>query len=169
MKLLKNYKVFVDLDGVLADFDKKVEELLGHRPDRTQPHAEPAMWKAIEKYRTFYRDLEMMSDAPLLLSYLNLTSTSFTILTGISRTTGCAEQKREWCFSHVGPEVPVITCASKDKAREAWKVTPTTHVPLLIDDWTKYKSVWEESGGEFVVHTSAQDTVHRLRLLGVGL
>jgi hypothetical protein len=166
MKLLKNYKLFVDLDGVLADFDSKVEEITGTRPDRSQPQAEPGMWKAIEKYGTFYRDLKPMPDAVELWYFLH--DKNPTVLTGISRQPDCAAQKRAWCTHYLGVKVPVITCASKDKSQEAWKITSASYTPLLIDDWVKYRLVWEENGGTFILHTSAQDTIIQLQALGVG-
>lgn len=161
------YKLFIDLDGVLADFDGKVEELTGIRPDRSKPGLEKMMWKAIEDHGRFYADLEPMSDATDLLDWLNAHAKDFTVLTGITTSPGCADQKREWCASWLGQDIPVITCASKDKATEAWKVTPSGTVPVIVDDWTKYQSVWEESGGVFIVHTSAAKSIAKLRELGI--
>lgn len=165
---MKKYKLFIDLDGVLADFDAKVEELTGKRPDRSNPKADKEMWKAIEKAKTFYRDLELMPDAQHLIGWLRTKlSNDWTILTGISQTPGCAEQKREWCAEVLGDDIPVITCASKDKAAEAWKVTPKGWTPVLVDDWVKYRDVWEQAGGVFILHTSAVDSIKQLKELGL--
>ena len=159
------YKLFIDLDGVLADFDAKVEEITGKRPDRSQPKAEASMWKAIEQYGTFYRDVEPMPDAFHL--WYCVAPLRPTILTGISMTPGCTEQKRFWVSKHLGREVFVITCASKDKAAEALKVTPEGYTPVLVDDWTKYRDVWEAAGGIFILHTSAADSIRQLKELGL--
>ena len=30
---------------------------------------------------------------------------------------------------------------------------------ILIDDWPKYKHLWEEAGGIFILHTSAAQSI----------
>lgn len=165
METKPKYKLFLDLDGVLADFDSKVEEITGVRPDRSQPKAEASMWKAIERYGTFYRDLDPMPDAMELWDYCSPFKP--TILTGISMTPGCAKQKREWVAAYLDTDVPVITCESKNKAAEALKVTPEGVIPVLVDDWTKYSHVWEQAGGIFILHTSAKSSIQALKNLGM--
>ena len=159
------YKIFVDLDGVLADFDKGIEKLTGSGPDKDNlKRDDKAMWKAVDAAGTFYRDLEPMADADELWAFL--APLKPTILTGIPKTAGAAEQKREWCAGFVGNHVPVITCPSRNKINEAQRVTPEGVIPLLIDDWTKDMDVWKQGGGVFVLHTSAADTIAQLETMG---
>ena len=59
-------KIYIDLDGVLADFDRGVEEL-AHFPRHNQEDKDEdkvnAMWAAVRKVPHFYDKLELMPDA----------------------------------------------------------------------------------------------------------
>ncbi|MCR5178660.1 MAG: hypothetical protein K6C95_06720 [Lachnospiraceae bacterium] len=61
-------KVFLDMDGVLADFNLGVSKLCGIEPisqdalDR-DPHADTAMWAKIREVEHFYDSLELMPGA----------------------------------------------------------------------------------------------------------
>lgn len=160
------YKLFIDLDGVLADFDKAVLELTGKAPDRDNlARADKDMWKAIDLAGTFYRDLDLMPDAMELWGHVK--DHDPTILSGIPLTRGASEQKRQWCAEHLGPDAPVITCASKDKIHKANEVTYVGWTPVLVDDWTKHRQVWIDNGGIFIHHTSAADSIRQLEELGL--
>ena len=78
------------------------------------------------------------------------------ILTGIARKPGCAEEKREWVAKYIDPGAEVITCWSKDKRNHG------KPGDILVDDWHKYRDLWEEMGGIFLLHTSAKDSLERL-------
>ena len=59
-------KIFIDMDGVLADFNRGLSELLNvtPMPQENQPmHWQEEMWSAISEYARFYRDLEPVSGA----------------------------------------------------------------------------------------------------------
>jgi hypothetical protein len=73
-------KLFLDLDGVLADFDRGVETLLGRNPHELPP---PRMWSALAKAPEFYGTLEMMHDAQRLWDFCKPFRP--TILTGLPR------------------------------------------------------------------------------------
>jgi hypothetical protein len=38
---------------------------------------------------------------------------------------------------------------------------------ILVDDYLKYRHLWEEAGGVFVHHTSARHTIRQLAELGL--
>lgn len=149
------HKLFVDLDGVLADFDQHHENLFGRRPD-----GHDADWEKITKHGFFYATMPLMKDARELWDYLKRYEPI--ILTGVPSSDGdrCADQKRAWGLVHLGA-ANMITCASKDKA--------TFCVPgdILIDDRIKYKHLWEGAGGIWITHTSASDTIKQLKEMGL--
>jgi hypothetical protein len=37
---------------------------------------------------------------------------------------------------------------------------------ILVDDYLKYRHLWEEAGGVFIHHTSASNTLRQLAALG---
>jgi hypothetical protein len=148
-------KLFLDLDGVLADFDQGIEVLLGKRPDELPP---PRMWAALAKAPAFYATLEMMADAQILWDFCKPFGP--TILTGLPRGNWAEPQKRRWVANMLGRDVTVITTMSRDKH----KYSGPGHV--LVDDRAKLREAWEAAGGLFIHHVSAAPSIAALRKLG---
>lgn len=148
--------LFLDLDGVLADFDAGFEKLFGSRPDRTKgDNHVPNMWKRIEDHGSFFFDLEPLADWEELWDYAK--SYNPIILTGAPKELHfVGQQKRAWVRKFIGSEVPVICCPSRAKYYNA------DPGDALVDDWTKYKSLWEHVGGHWITHTSAKSSIEQL-------
>jgi hypothetical protein len=149
--------LFVDMDGVLADFDTGHERLTGVRSDKLLDNAD---WKAVEADKMFYAKLPPMPDLHVLWSYVRRYRP--TVLTGLPKTVqGAEHQKRAWIATYIGPDVPVICCASKDKCLYAMPGD------ILIDDWEKYQHLWVAKGGAWITHRSAEDTITQLKAMGL--
>lgn len=149
--------IYVDLDGVLADFDTGYERAFGVRPSRDADNVD---WGLVKTKTDFYRDLPPMGD------YLHTWARVFRygpiILTGVPRSLPvAAHNKRAWVDLHLGQGVPMIACASRDKAQHC------KPGDVLIDDWEKYRHLWEAAGGRWVTHTNAFDTDRQLTELGL--
>src|SRR3546814_2590882 len=57
-------QLFLDCDGVLADFDRSAEHILGMPPRAFQKrHGLPAFWKRLAKAGDFYATLPLLPDA----------------------------------------------------------------------------------------------------------
>ena len=60
-------KIYLDMDGVLADFDKGVWKLCGMKTlpqnGKRDPHHDDLMWEAIRKVDHFYDKLKLMPGA----------------------------------------------------------------------------------------------------------
>lgn len=152
-------KLFVDMDGVAADFDAHHEHHFGERPCKLRDNVN---WSAIRAAKDFYLDIPPMADFFDLWSYVKDKNPTF--LTGIPNKEQVPEaewNKRAWIARMVGRHVPVIACRSKEKCLHA------RPGDILIDDWTKYKHLWEAQGGIFIVHTSAASTIAQLKALGI--
>ena len=163
------YQLFVDLDGVLADFDHGVEELTGSRPAQLSPKA---MWPRLARTPAFYARLPWAQDGPEL--WQRVAPLDPVILTGLPRGNWAKPQKLAWCERELGPEVPVITCMSREKADRAveWIAehrngTADRVTPVLIDDREKLREAWEAAGGIFIHHIDAPTSVARLADLGL--
>ena len=152
-------QLFLDCDGVLADFDDAATEIFGMPPrDAEAKIGTEKFWATIRNHRNFYRHLRLMPDARELfdaLAHLNPA-----ILTGCPVGGWSEPQKIAWAAEHF-PGTRIITCMSRDK----WKHMRPGDV--LIDDYLKYKSRWEEAGGVFIHHTSAQASIAALRRIGI--
>ncbi len=145
-----NHMLFVDLDGVLADFDRGVFELTGSYPNEMHPRK---MWPRLATAEGFYAHLPWMPDGVELWN--GVKHHDPVILTGLPMGKWAEPQKRTWCSRELGPEIPVITCMSRDKAQKARDYVGPSIIPILIDDRIKLKEAWEAMGGVFIHHTSA--------------
>lgn len=149
-------QLFLDLDGVLADFDRGVEEITGKRPDQL---GTSEMWRALAGHENFFGTLALMEDAQQLWDFCEPYEPI--ILTGLPRGDWAAAQKHDWVANMLGRDVEVITCWSRDKHK--WSGPGR----VLVDDRASHADKWEAKGGEFILHRSAQQSIHRLTELGL--
>lgn len=150
-------RLFLDMDGVLVDFDSGYHKHFGVRPDKD---ADDVDWAKVRAVAGFYLNLEPMADALALWNGVADLGLVPTILTGIPKSiTAAADEKRLWVRRWLGAHVEVITCRSKDKATHA------KPGDVLVDDWTKHKHVWEAMGGIWITHTSAEASLDQLKRL----
>ena len=139
---LTEHIIFCDLDGVLADFEKGVENKFKKPIDQIPP---PLMWSVINKSSTFFETLPWMPKGRELWD--NIKQYHPIILTGVppSSKTG-VEQKIRWCQRELGPDVQVITCATKDKPKYCLSKS------ILIDDRLDNLKAWNDKGGKFILY-----------------
>lgn len=146
--------VFLDCDGVLADFDIYAHAYFGKSPRQAEKEmGSDAFWASLEAKGDFFRNLPLMDDARAL--YEGVKHLNPTILTGCPRGTWAQGQKVEWAAEHF-PGVPIITCRSADK-RDFAKPGD-----VLIDDWAQHRHRWIEMGGVFVTHHDAASSLAAL-------
>lgn len=155
------FKLWLDCDGVLADFDTRFEQITGEPTDGYEDrHGTRAFWKVIKEHENFFGGLPLMSDAQELFDAVKHLDP--TILTGIPQGDWSQHQKLSWRDIYF-PTTPMIVCPSKDKR---YYMHPGK-VNVIVDDLTKYKQLWEDAGGIFVLHTSTKDSLAKLKELGV--
>ena len=151
---LREPHVFLDCDGVLADFDTYAEAYFGMNPREYEKRIGSAkFWQQLEAKGDFYRNLPLMPDAMAL--YEGVKHLHPTILTGCPRGDWAQGQKVAWAAEHF-PGVPIITCRSADKREYA------KQGDVLIDDWPQHRHRWIEMGGVFIVHHDAASSLAAL-------
>lgn len=146
-------QLFVDMDGVLADFDAGYEQRFGIRSSK---EADNVDWKLVRDTPNFYRDLPPMPGFDRF--WMRLKVFNPIIITGVPRSIPeAAPNKLAWVRKHIGALQPVICCASKDKSLYM-------HNPgdILIDDWEKYRQVWIDRGGRWITHVSNEQSIAEL-------
>lgn len=150
-------QLFLDMDGVLADFDTGYELAFGNRPDKQNDDVD---WNLVTNTPNFYLNLPPMFDMYKLWDFSKAYRPI--ILTGIpSSIVEAPENKKAWVRKWLGPEVEVRCCKSRDKCLHA------SHGDILVDDWDKYKHLWEGKGGIWVTHKNADSSIQELkRILG---
>ena len=151
-------QLYLDCDGVLADFDRGATKLLG-MPPRTyeKRHGIAAFWREIARHPDFYGTLPLMPDAKELFAAVRHLIP--VILTGLPRGAWAEPQKRRWAARHF-PGVEVITTSAALKREHCHPGD------ALVDDTVKFRHLWEKEGGVFIPHSSAAASIAELRRLG---
>ena len=150
-------QLYLDCDGVLADFDKGATELLGMPPRVFEKRRGlAAFWRELARHPDFYGTLPLMPDAMTLFDAVRHLNP--VILTGLPRGQWAAPQKVKWAAEHF-PGTRILTVMAVDKRNHAQAGD------ILVDDQLKHAHLWEGAGGIFVHHTDAQSTIVRLHQL----
>lgn len=156
--------IFVDMDGVIADFDKHYDTLFNDRRHIIETHPDKKFdyveWEKVANVSDFFGKIPPLPDYRVLWEYVTALCPNRTVLTGIPhapvmqpQAAIVAEAKRKWVGRYLGTSVEVITCLSKDK-----KLHIRESGDIIIDDWDKYRSEWVSAGGIWISHRSAYES-----------
>lgn len=152
-------QLFLDCDGVLADFVGGATELLGMHPTEFEDtYSEAEMWNRIEQNHGFFGNLKPLPDAYELFDAVKHLNPI--ILTGRPRGEWAIEQKLLFRDKYF-PGTEMIVCRSKDKIKHA------KPGDVIVDDFVKWQHIWEAGGGIWVLHKSAKESIQKLKELGV--
>jgi 5'(3')-deoxyribonucleotidase len=150
-------RLYLDCDGVLADFDTGAAALLGMKPKAYEKsHGLSRFWSKLAQAPDFYFSLPLMPDAMRLFEAVKHLDP--VILTGLPRGNWAADQKMRWAAEHF-PGVRMITCMARDKRDHA------KDGDVLVDDNDKFRHLWEGAGGVFVHHRNVDETLAELATL----
>lgn len=156
--MAKEYKIYCDMDGVLVDFDKGYLELTGHELDGSH-RSDTDFWDPINAAGyDFWMNLEWMKDGKELWSYIEKYNPE--LLSAPSRQNESRVAKHDWVKKEL-PGVQLILRSAKHKKDFAG---PNN---ILIDDRIDNVNGWVEAGGIGILHTSANDTIKKLKELGL--
>lgn len=177
--------LFIDLDGVLTNFEKAFEEATqdtdefppanGMGPhEYEEAHGKDTFWRAIEAAgEEFWSDMEWMPDGRELWSYVSQFNP--TILSAPSRDPKCLTGKVKWLQKNI--KLPNYDVQLKSK--RGWdgesKIILNSNKgkyatgpnDILIDDTPKKIKMWQDAGGTGILHKSASDTIRQLKELGL--
>lgn len=154
-------KIYLDMDGVIADFDKKYKELYNIAPK------EADTYKTFDKFFTTFiaerqfAKLDLMPDAMELINYLRSLPIPTEILSSTSsekRDAEIREQKVEWLHKH-NLTFPINLVPGKRLKRNF--SNPSS---ILIDDTAQNIDQWRAEGGVGILHTDALTTIGILKM-----
>ena len=159
---MKIQKIYFDLDGVLADFDRGVRELCGMEPvDQSNKNQgdDDRLFEAIKNVDHFYNKLELCPGAKEMFQQLDKKYPgACEILSGIPKPrrgiTTAADDKIEWVHRNLGEHIKVNIVYREEK-----KNYVTGKECVLIDDYEKNIIEWENAGGTGILFISAKDTL----------
>ena len=144
--------LYLDMDGVLANFEKRFKEIKSHHPDHIK------FRDAVMLHRIF-EDLEFMPDTQELLNHVSkLNKVNIEILTSMGtfdtqRGFEAKSQKLHWLNKHNIPYKANFVRTKTEKARYA---TPTS---ILIDDSIGCITPFNIAGGHGILHTKSSETI----------
>ena len=148
-------QLYLDCDGVLADFDRGATAVLGLPPGAFEKrHGIGRFWQKLAAAPDFYFGLPLLPDAMELFEAVRHLHP--VILTGLPRGNWAADQKVRWAARYF-PGTKIITTMARDKRDHA------KEGDVLVDDQLRHRHLWEEVGGIFIHHRNAADTIEQLR------
>lgn len=156
-------KIYFDMDGVLADFDRGVKDLCGMAsPEQGQSRTQAEddlMWERIRSVERFYNKLEPMPGALDMFDALRAKfGDRVEILTGIPKPkrgiTTAGEDKTTWVRRFLGDDVVVNIVYRAEKVN--YCKGPGC---ILIDDLPVNISEWEAAGGTGILFRSPEETL----------
>lgn len=152
-------QLFLDCDGVLADFESRAGEIFGMHPRAFEKRRGlPTFWRQLARAPDFYATLPLLAGARRLFEAVRHLDP--VILTGCPRGGWTEAQKVRWAAEHF-PGTRIITCMAVDKRRYG------NRGDILVDDTVKHRHLWEAMGGIFVHHRDVDTTLDALRELGI--
>lgn len=153
-------RVYLDLDGVMADFDAHFPATFGldHRG-----MADNAMWETINAHPSYFRDMPPYPGAVAFFAEIKHLDPIVLTACPSSNYAHVARQKRAWTREHLSKDIVILpVMGGKNKAL-------FMHAPgdILIDDFRRNALAWEAEGGVAVLHRNFDDTRATLKMLGL--
>lgn len=152
--------LFVDLDGVLADFDGGFESLFRMTPHECcEVYGRSEMWRLIDSRGTFFQDLPEFEGTHRFYRQISYQHPIILTACPSSNYESVATQKRNWVRSQFGLEVAVLPVPDA-KSKPYFMHRPGD---ILIDDYPKNIERWEAAGGVGILHEGDfNETLRRL-------
>lgn len=153
------YKIFLDMDGVICDWEAQFKRYSGGVPVATYEaeYGKKNKYLLVRKNSpAYYATMPMMQDAGVLLNYIK----NFPVEI-LSHATDeyAAEGKLAWLQNNKIDYNPILVNKSSDKANFA------DHNSILIDDKPENIKQFRDAGGIGILHKSANETIAELQKL----
>ena len=155
-----DYKIYLDMDGVLVDFDQQFKDLTGMMPREFEvKHGSTGFWEAIDKAGVgFWRGMSWMPGGESL--YNRASQFDHELLSSPSRSELSKIGKRLWRRDKT-PNTKLILSRSHLKKNYA----APNHI--LIDDREDNIQQWRDAGGIGILYKSADQVNTELDKLGL--
>jgi DNA-binding Lrp family transcriptional regulator len=162
------YKIYLDMDGVVADFDKRFTDLAGMGPSEfEEKYGKNAFWDFIDEgdnKLVFWIGIPPMSDAKQLVDFVS--NYDYEMLTAPSLKKQSVMGKGLWMKNQTNKGLfPFKPKVNYKSAKNKKDFAAPNHI--LIDDREDNINSWIAAGGIGILHTSASSTINQLKKLGL--
>lgn len=137
--------LFLDLDGVFADFEGHFPECFGVRHDEVD---DDRLWELVHGHGSYFRDLPVMPGAKAFYDAVKHHRHAFLTACPREGYLKVAQQKHDWVREHLDPRafvLPVMGGHNKVAFLQC-------RGDVLIDDMEKNCRPWEKAGGLAILH-----------------
>jgi len=163
MEYIKIKTVYVDMDGVLADFKGYFQTLFGQNADET---SDPELWKLIENYgkTKFFEELPWLPGSKQMWDFIVNNFMRVKILSALGKTDNIDKQtsqgKMVWLSHHLPKlrDQDIILVENKHRKRHYSKPGD-----IIIDDTLVVIQEWNHKGGTGILFKSAQQVIEELK------
>ena len=160
--VIKKAEIYVDMDGVLADFFGVWTKMIGVKNWKEVKDVDGALDK-IRNTKDFWINLPLAPNASKLLNSIKKVKGNYNILSSpLPNDPNSEPQKREWVKKMLSGFAPKRVIITHNKS--AYAKQPDGTPNILIDDYGDNISKWESAGGVGIQHSdkSVDNTVKRL-------
>jgi len=143
-------EIYVDMDGVLADFFGEWAKLDGvdHYKDIDNPEAKLAL---VREHPNYWINLPVLPNAGKLMGFIKKNFGHYNICSSpLAGDPQCEPQKRLWVKKHLAGFPPDHVIITENKAAYATQADGSPNI--LIDDFGKNIAAWNNAGGIGIKH-----------------
>lgn len=161
-------KIYFDLDGVLADFDRGIEELGGIKmvpQSEATEESDAAIWDVVRNVEHFYDKLEPVNGAiEMFLKLYETYGTKCEILSAVPKpyrnVPTAREDKITWVRRLLPKDVKINLVYRAEKQDFA-----KGKGCILVDDYQINTDEWNQAGGTGVLFETAEKTLAKIEQL----
>jgi PAS domain-containing protein len=162
------YKVYLDMDGVIADFDRRFEDISGMKPHEFESKfGKKAFWNLIDEDNkiSFWVGIKPMEGASKLVNAVK--KYNYELLTSPSAKKQSYLGKILWVRNHrdiLGGKPKINFRKAKEKHNIKSKLSSND---ILIDDRDDTIERWNNAGGTGIHYKSSGQVLNDLKKLGL--
>jgi len=154
---VKSHILYVDMDGVLADFYGPFNRMAGVESwkDASKDTVSQVL-KDITKQKDFWLNLDVLSDVPKLMSAIQtLFQGEYKILSkALAGDRRVVSQKKQWVQQNLQPQPNEVIIMPATANKGIYAKQPDGTPNILIDDFGYNIKAWRSAGGIGVQHTN---------------
>ena len=156
-----NPQIYCDMDGVVADFDTGVDEMIGGK-------FKDERWEELPD--DFFYKLPPMKDAKRLWNFIGKLNPFMLTAIPTHKRGKIADRagadKAKWMLKHFNVEKNSMRAVSRRDKKQFAKDGRDRRPNILIDDHEQNIAEFRKAGGIGIHHTSAANTIKQLKAIG---